>query len=106
MACSNPTPQGLHPLSANPIIIPVRGVAVEGDVKSPEESGSIVDAYKQLWQVVKLPAVKRFALVLVTFRYLLYHSWLGMRSDSTSSTMHTRYLRFQNVHSNASSLSE
>ena len=42
--------------------------AVEGDVDSPEESGNITDAYKQLWQVVKLPAVKRFALVLVTFR--------------------------------------
>lgn len=43
--------------------------AVEGDVKSPEESGNIMDAYRQLWQVVKLPAVKRFAFVLVTFRY-------------------------------------
>lgn len=42
--------------------------AVEGDVKSPEESGNIIDAYKQLWQVIKLPAVRRFALVLITFR--------------------------------------
>lgn len=44
------------------------GGAVEGDVKSPEESGNIIDAYKQLWQVIKLPAVRRFALVLITFR--------------------------------------
>ena len=44
------------------------GGAVEGDVKSPEESGNIMDAYRQLWEVIKLPAVKRFAIVLLTFR--------------------------------------
>ena len=42
--------------------------AVEGDAKSPEESGSISEAYTQLWEVIRLPAVKRFAVVLVTFR--------------------------------------
>lgn len=34
----------------------------------PEESVSIGEAYRQLWEVVKLPAVRRFAVVLVTFR--------------------------------------
>lgn len=42
--------------------------AVEGDAKCPEESGSISEAYTQLWEVIRLPAVKRFAVVLVTFR--------------------------------------
>ncbi|DBB18433.1 TPA: hypothetical protein ACH3X3_000077 [Trebouxia sp. C0006] len=42
--------------------------AVETDVKNPEETVSIGEAYRQLWEVVKLPAVRRFAVVLVTFR--------------------------------------
>jgi len=42
--------------------------AVETDVKNPEETVSIREAYRQLWEVVKLPAVRRFAVVLVTFR--------------------------------------
>ncbi len=42
--------------------------AVETDVKNPEETVSIAEAYRQLWEVVKLPAVRRFAVVLVTFR--------------------------------------
>lgn len=42
--------------------------AVEADLRNPEETVSIGEAYRQLWEVVKLPAVRRFAVVLVTFR--------------------------------------
>ena len=42
--------------------------AVEANVKNLEETVSIREAYRQLWEVVKLPAVRRFAVVLVTFR--------------------------------------
>lgn len=43
-------------------------VAVEMDAKNPQEEGNIGEAYRQLWQVMKLPAMQKFALVLLTFR--------------------------------------
>ena len=52
--------------------------AAEGDAKTPEESGSISEAYTQLWQVIRLPAVKRFAVVLVTFRYKRQHHFVSV----------------------------
>lgn len=45
--------------------------AADIDVKNPQEDMHIGEAYRQLWQVVKLPAVQKFALVLLTFRYKL-----------------------------------
>jgi len=53
-------------LSSRPTII--CDAAVESDLRKAEETVSIGEAYKQLWEVVKLPAVRRFAVVLVTFR--------------------------------------
>ena len=42
--------------------------AADVDSKSPQEEVRLGEAYQQLWQVMKLPAVQKFALVLVTFR--------------------------------------
>lgn len=38
------------------------------DTKNPQEDVQIGEAYRQLWQVMKLPAMQKFALVLLTFR--------------------------------------
>lgn len=58
--------------------------AEEGGKQSEDGApGEVLAAYDQLWQVVKLPALRRFAVILLTFRWVLLASSLGSRRRCT-----------------------
>ena len=53
----------------------------EAELHGEEQVDGVVDSYKLLWKIVKLPMVTRYIIILLTFK-VRWHLRMGLRSIS------------------------